>query len=311
MALLFELLTMKVIVTHFSPDWDAIGSVWVIKKFLPGWQEAKVEFVQPGDKSSRVRSHPEFETDVIVNIDEDEIIHVDTGNGPLDHHIDPDTTVSGAWKSWEYVKAHIQSAGDHFSENHEEAISRMMKVIVRYDHFQDIFMSDPDDDYYDLSLNGLLDGLKLEKQGQDDYFVDFGIQCLDAIFHKMENKVWMEKELAEKGVEFETRYGKGIGLETMNHVVLKQGQRMGYVIVVRKDPRNGYLAVASQPEKDVKKKIDLTLVYEQLRKMDPDATWYFHASKQILLNGSTRSEKMKTTKLKLDDIIKVIKQTYK
>ncbi len=41
---------MKIIVTHMSPDWDAITSVWLLKKYLSGWQEADVRFVPAGQK---------------------------------------------------------------------------------------------------------------------------------------------------------------------------------------------------------------------------------------------------------------------
>ena len=41
---------MKIVVTHTSPDLDAIVSVWLIKKFLPEWQDARSEFVQAGDR---------------------------------------------------------------------------------------------------------------------------------------------------------------------------------------------------------------------------------------------------------------------
>jgi len=56
---------MKIIVTHMSPDWDAITSVWLLKKYLMGWQEAEVRFVPAGQryKNSEFRiqneeSHP-------------------------------------------------------------------------------------------------------------------------------------------------------------------------------------------------------------------------------------------------------------
>ena len=41
---------MKYIVTHTSPDMDAIASVWLLKKFLGGWDKAEVKFVPAGDR---------------------------------------------------------------------------------------------------------------------------------------------------------------------------------------------------------------------------------------------------------------------
>jgi hypothetical protein len=54
--------------------------------------------------------------------------------------------------------------------------------------------------------------------------------------------------------------------------------------------------------------IDLTNTYEQLKKMDPDATWFLHVSKKMLLNGTPKNPKMKPTKLSLSAIISVLKK---
>ena len=40
---------MKKIVTHFAPDLDAITSVWLVKRFMPGWKKAEVVFVPAGE----------------------------------------------------------------------------------------------------------------------------------------------------------------------------------------------------------------------------------------------------------------------
>jgi hypothetical protein len=52
------------------------------------------------------------------------------------------------------------------------------------------------------------------------------------------------------------------------------------------------------------------LAYEQMRKMDPDATWFLHVGKKMLLNGSTKNPDMKPTKLSLPEIIKVLEGLY-
>jgi hypothetical protein len=83
---------------------------------------------------------------------------------------------------------------------------------------------------------------------------------------------------------------------------------MGYVIVARRDPRKGYLRIKAKPNKsDTDKGVDLTLIYEKLKKMDPSATWFLHVSKKMLLNGSPKNPKMKPTKLPLSAIIGVLR----
>ncbi len=299
---------MKIIVTHISPDWDAISSVWLIKKFLAGWQDAKVEFVPAGQRIAGSRDEIMTSVDPIEKIGDNEVIHVDTGLGPLDHHQLQDTNVCAASRTWDYVREQIKKTGTAVNPQHEEAVSRLIKIVVDTDHFKEVFWADPAADYHEFSLLGLMEGLKYVKQNQDNFYLEFGIQCLEALAAEFENRIWAEKEIAEKGIKFETRYGKGIGFETLNDTVLKLSQKMGYVLVVRKDPRKGYIRIKTLPDIDGKKGADLTLAYEQLKKIDPDATWFLHVSKKMLLNGTPKNPKMVPTKLPLVDIIKVLEK---
>ncbi len=306
---------MKIVVTHNSPDWDAITSVWLIKRLLAGWEEAAVQFVPAGEriKNSEFRIHNSELEDQIEKIGQNEVIHVDTGLGPLDHHQTDDKNTSAASLTWEHVKSFI-TGGTKWEEK-SDAIGRIVKIVVDVDHFKEVFWENPMADYHEFSLLSLLDGLKLQKPDEDLYYVDFGMSCLDAIMHAFENRIWAEKEIAEKGKKFKTKWGKGIGFETINDAVIKLAQKMGYVVVIRKDPRKGYVRVKARPssiqnsESRIKNQdINLTLVYEKLRKMDPEATWFLHVSKKMLLNGTVKNPKMKPTSLSLEQIIKVLEK---
>ena len=293
-----------------SPDWDAIGSVWLIRKFLPGWEGAEVKFVPAGERlgNKEQRTKNKELRDPIEIMGEDEVIHVDTGLTPLDHHQTQDSTVSAASLTWEFVQDQIQKAGGSLTKEHVEAVSRIVKFIVDTDHFKEVYWKDAAADYHEFGLLGLLEGYKLLKQSQDMEYVNFGIICLEAMVHTFENRIWAEKEIKQKGIEFNTRFGKGMGFETLNDTVLKLAQKMGYVLVVRKDPRKGYVRIKTLPSTSENKGFDLTLAYEQLRKIDPDATWFLHISKKMLLNGTPKNPKMRSTKLKLGDIIRVLER---
>lgn len=314
---------MKIIVTHSSPDIDAITSVWVIKRFLPNWHDASVAFVPAGQryKNIELREKNSESIDPIEHIQQDEVIHVDTGLGPLDHHQTPDDTVCAASRAWDFVKQN-QNVPEEHRKIKEEAVSRMIHVVVDIDHFKEVFRPDPTADYHDFSLVSILDGLKSLRPQQDAYYVEFIMECLDSLLHFFENKVWAEKEIQESGIEFETRWGKAIALETLNDESLHIAQKMGYAVVIRKDPRKGYVRIKARPtqakpfdfaqgkSKKLKVKsqdVDLTLVYEKLKKADPEATWFLHVSKKMLLNGSTKNPTMKPSTLSLKGIIQVIK----
>lgn len=305
---------MKIIVTHTSPDWDAIGSIWVLKKYLAGWQHAMIEFVPAGEISERIKGKQVEYHGAVVKIGDDEIIHVDTGMGPLDHHQTERQDVSAAGLSWQYVQKELEKAGDHFTSEHKEAIGRMIKIIVDTDHFREIFWPDSASDYIDFSVLAALDGMKLMRPDQDSYYVEWGVETLNSLLHYFENKIWAEREIAINGREFTTKWGKAMGFETINDSVIKLAQKKGYMLVVRKDPRKGYVRIKARPlaesrsmnQESREKDIDLTLVYEKLKKIDPEATWYLHVSKKMLLNGTAKNPKMIPTKLGLEEIIKVL-----
>ncbi|MGI8420101.1 MAG: hypothetical protein ACR2LN_05670 [Candidatus Levyibacteriota bacterium] len=300
---------MKIIVTHTSPDWDAITSVWLLKKYLAGWQDADVKFVPAGQKyQNREVKIKEAGEDPIERIGEDEIIHVDTGMGPLDHHQTQDTNVCGASRTWDYVQEALKKAKDRLTPEHKEAISRIVKIVVDTDHFKEVFWPDAAADRYEFSLLGVLEGLKYVKQGNDIAYLEFGIECLNALVATFENRIWAEREIQEKGIKFETKYGKGIGFETLNDTVLKLSQKLGYIVVVRKDPRKGYVRIKTLPANGENKGADLTNAYNQFSKMDPEATWFLHVSKKMLLNGTPKNPKMIPTKLTLREIIKVLER---
>ncbi len=301
---------MKIIVAHSSPDWDAITSVWILKRFLSGWENAKVMFVLAGERVSPLKKDQKDPVELIGN---DEVIHVDTGLGPLDHHQTSDQNVSAASLCWEYVQRISPSVNSEQAISNEknkqkmEAIERIVKWVVELDHFKEVFWENPASDRYELGLYGLLEGLMLTKPNDNSYYVEFGMLCLDAELANFENRIFAEKEIKEKGKEFTTKWGKGIGIETINDASIKLAQKMGFAIVVKRDPRKGFVRIKATPYKEgVTKDVDLTLVYEKLHKMDPQASWYLHVSKKMLLNGSAKNPKMIPTTLSLDEIVKVV-----
>lgn len=308
---------MKIIVTHTSPDLDAIMSVWLLKKFLPGWENADVQFVAAGERIDAGKWKDIAQASPIEKIENNEVIHVDTGLGSLDHHQTVNDKISAASLSWDFVESknpEFKIQNDK-TKNRIEALSRMVKVIVKEDHFKDVFRKDALADYHEFDLGSILDGLKFQFPDQDDCYIEFICKSLDAVLHEFENRIWAEKEIAQNGQKFSAKSGPGIAFEIINDSVIKLSQKMGYVVVVRKDPRKGYVRIKAIPAHEQKTEngkqeidIDLSSAYEKLKKMDPDATWYLHVSKKMLLNGSTKNPGFRPTRLSLKEIIKVLEK---
>ncbi len=284
---------MKTIVTHISPDVDATASVWLLKRFLPGWDKAEVAFAPAGKTLNNeiVDSEPN-------------ILHVDTGMGILDHH-QTDEDTCAAKRTMEYISKALSVKRKAESNNFpDEALERLVDVVNNIDHFREVYYPNPTADFYDLGLVGILDGLKLLHSMDDQKIIDFSLPALDGIYKTFQNKVWAEQEVKEKGIEFKTKWGKGLAIETINDETVRLAQKQGYILAVRKDPKKGFARIKALPESQV----DFTSCYNIFKEKDKEATWYLHSGKKMILNGSVKNPHSKPTSLTLREIIEVLKK---
>ncbi len=268
----------KTIVTHLNPDLDAMTSVWLIKRFMPDWEDAEVKFIPAGMTEIK---------------DEDNVLVVDTGFGPLDHH-QTDKRTCAAKLVWEHIGAK------------NEAVDRLVSVVLRIDFSaEDITMPDASDDFYAFLFNErqIIRGIRSLYRGQSGKQLEIGMQILDSVLEVLKMKIEAE-DVIEQGVKFKTRWGNGVGAETKNEMYMHLAQELGFVVVVAKDPKKGHIRIHALPQKG----FDFTKEYEEFKKRDTDATWYLHTSKSLLLNGSTANPDMKPTKLTLSEVIGVLRK---
>jgi hypothetical protein len=335
----------KIIVTHNNPDLDAVTSIWLIVRWLPGWEDAEFKFVPAGKtyQGGRVDSQAD-------------VLHVDTGLGKLDHH-QTDEYTCAAKLTLEHVK--VLSAAPFASYRHAastflgsrpaapkaqktvpmppsasggaskddsrkekfkwnaEALERLVEVVNQVDHFQEVYYAEPSADYLLLGVEYIFDGWKLLYREQDSLIVEKGLEVLDGIYISFISKIEAEKVLEREGTEFETKWGKGVAAETKNDMFDDVTQKKGYKITVRRHPKLGHIRIKAMPEKKVKSqkskvksinRIDLTPVYNMLMRVDEErrGDWFLHESKTMLLNGSAKNPKMRPTKLSLSEVIKII-----
>lgn len=276
---------MKTIITHLSPDFDAISACWLIIRYLPGWRNAQIKFVPAG-----------FVKNSLSAQDTVNQIYVDTGLGKFDHH-----------QFSEYLSATKRVLDFLIKENHlnqkdRPAIERLTDLVTFIDNFQEVTLPDPTADLYDLTLYRLIDGLKAKFQ--DDLLVTTAVfDLLDGLLIVFKNKLKAETEI-KNALIFQTRWGKSLALQSKNDEVIKLGQKMGFPLVIRRDPKTGSLRIKARPDT----KIDLTPLYQQLKNKDPRATWFLHSSKKMLLNGSLKNPLTKPSSLRLQKIIEIIKE---
>lgn len=277
---------MKTIITHVSPDVDALSSVWLIRRFMKGWEDANIDFISQGTtyQDNPVDSDPN-------------IIHTDTGLGKFDHHQNNDDTCAA-----KLVFEYLVKKGD-IKSRHIEPLERMIALINDIDHFREIYWNEPDSDIYEFFIVSIIEGMKIRLQ--DDYQLALTAEKIfDGILQTFFNKIQAEKELAA-GLIFESKWGKTMAVNSENDEVGQLAQKKGMKMVIRKSPKRNHLKIKLHPA--LKK--NLKTLLPLLEKADPKATWFYHQSGHMIISGSSKSPSSTPTTLPLSKIVEIIKNT--
>lgn len=276
---------MKTIVTHISVDLDAVSSAWLVKRNMPGWEDAQLKFVNAGETLDK--KGPD---------ENPEIIHVDTGLGQFDHHQEKNYEMSAAKKVFIYL-----DKKNYLKVYDRDALSRMVDLIAKIDNFQEIHFPNPEADIYDFAIHQIITGLRPVTQN-DQERCDLMFKILDGTLQVFKNKIKAESEIKE-AFTFKSKWGKTFAIESQNEETIKLAQKLGYEMVIRKDPKLGFVRIKTIPSD----KLDLTRLYEKVKEADPKADWFLHVSKNMLLNGSSKNPDIKTSNLTLNKLIDIIR----
>ncbi len=279
---------MKLIVTHRSVDLDAITSTWLVKRFLPGFENAEIKFVPAQTNFQNIL--PDSNKDVV---------YVDTGHGKFDHHQTNDNTCA-ALRVFMYLQKHKL-----LKSKDEEALERLVNVVNDIDHFRESSYPDPTADRYDFMLSQILEGLKSQMR-TDLKIIEHIFPCLESILQIIKNKINAEREI-KKGYVFKAGKFRCLAMSCRNEETIKLALKQGFDIVVRKDPVKKHVRIKAHPLN----KVDLTPIYNNLIKIDNVGTWFLHVSKKMLLNGSSKNPTLKPTPLSLQKVIEIIKSSLK
>lgn len=276
--------TVKTIVTHISPDLDAIASSWLIKKYLPEWGDAQMMYVPASTTLNDM--DPDSDPD---------IIHVDTGSGRFDHH-----QLSGRLSATKLVFDFLVEK-HHISKRDREAVGRIVHQVNEIDNFAEATWPDPTNDIYDFGLHQLIFGLK-GVESNPEVYVPHIMNMLNGLIIIMKNKISAEAELSQ-GYIFTTKWGKAIAFESRNEETLRLALKQRYAIAMRRDPHTGFTKIKAFPVPE----IDLTALYETLKQKDTKATWHLVGNAHVLLDGSTINPHAKKSNLPLSAILEILK----
>lgn len=286
----------KLIVTHHSPDLDAIGAVWLLKRFDgQHFADAKVAFVNPGDTITLEEAEEH-------GCQLHEVTHVDTGLGEFDHH-QPERGhqhISATSLVYDHVlKVHPDHA-------HDSALKKIVEFVTDVDHFGEIFWPDAGNYRYNFMIEELINGMEYLDPHNDDSQLHFGMQCLDCAYAKLTQFLKAEEILAIRGERFPLKAGEALALESNNDNTIKVAQKQGMMLVIRKDPDEGHIRIKARPDAD----IELKPLADKIAEIDRKGSWYYHPSGKMLINGSSKHRQQQASTLSLEQVVSLVKELY-
>lgn len=267
----------KTLVTHINPHLDDIFAIWLLKKFHPDFKDAQVEFIS----ASRDQAAKEENKDKIF---------IGTGGGKFDEHKEGLHTCAGSLV-FDYLKQEELISNNEMTK---KALAEMVEwnkaidmgtiALSEYDEFSPPSFIRTKNDKKDTSLED----------------IELGRKILDRIFASLKKKQQSVMDWEER-VEFTSRFGKtyAVSSQTIDRSFCK---RMGgdlFLIYNPKYPSVQYFTPSQT--------LDLAPIYEKVKSLDKDASWYLHQSHHIVLCGSSSAPDSKPTKLSFEQLIEAIK----
>lgn len=269
--------SMKTLVTHYRPHLDDVCAFWLLKRYLPEARDAALAFTATGPRGGQQH-------------DDEDTVCVGVGRGKFDEHKgdvgDCATTL---------VFKHILSKVT--LDPREE---RAVRKIVDWTFLEDTgrLSTVP---YRDFTLPVLIE-LFPASEDSDRKVTELGFAILDALLVVQRNVVLVEDDWAKR-IEFDSRYGRAVALESAARKVDTFAYAKGFGLVVIVDPDRTYHTIRA----DAASSIDLTPAWEAIKAKDPDADWYFHHSKKMLICGGDHAPNARHSSLTLMDLVEALK----
>jgi hypothetical protein len=259
------------IVGHLAPDLDCLTAMWIMIRF-GGAAEAKLEFVPAG---ATLNNLP-VDSDVRV-------VHVDTGGGRFDHHQRANEQLCAA----ELVRRALAPR--------DAALERMVRQVTAIDNARA-----PEGEHGFFNISALIAGYNLMFPTRPRHVAQAMLPNLDAWYEHEMRQIRLEAAF-ERRVEFDTRWGLGIAVESGDGGSSRLAYGRGAVLYAYRDG-NGWMGVAARSRSNV----DLSAVYRNLRRVDTGADWYLHPNRRLLLCGTPKAPPRAPSRLSLIELVHVI-----
>ncbi len=265
---------MKTLVTHINPHLDDIAAVWLFRRFNPDFKDASLEFISATREAAKDESG--------------EKIYLGTGGGRFDEHKEGLDSAAAT-----LVYEHLKEQG---LTPHDEITQKALEKLINWNQLIDTGKA-PSSEFDEFSVQAYLRPLDSNPQTSQKA-VELGSEVLDRILEVLKRNEQSQVDW-EKRIEFETKFGKSYAIVSgaVDRAFCKKQDGNLFLMV---DPK--YKSVQFYSDSS-----DLEPIYQKVKEMDPEASWFLHQSHHMVICGSGSAPDSKPTKLSVEQLIEAAK----
>lgn len=267
---------MKTLITHINPHLDDIFGIWLLKKYDPKYAEYEVDFIS----ATHDKGGEETEDRIFVG----------TGGGKFDEHKEGLKTCAGSLVHDYLKKEGLLPKGELEVKALEEMVEWNKKIDMG---------TIPIEAYDEFSVPAFI-RCKDSSVESSKKSVELGSRILNRILLVLKRKQQSLLDF-EQRVEFETKFGKSVAVKS-NTIDRPFCKRMGGDLFLIYNPKYKSIQYFTPSQT-----LDLSPIYEKVKGMDPQSSWYLHQSHHMVLCGSSSAPDSKPTKLLFEQLIEVAK----
>lgn len=270
-----------IIVTHKKPHLDEVVAAWLLKTFDPALKDATFEFVGYTTDGSNVPKG-------------DQYVAIGVGRGKFDEH-----GLKVGHSCNQLVYQDLLHRGLIPNDRFED---KALQWLVDYAHKEDTGQWEvTNPQYTSFFIPAILRGQWLVHQ-DDQQLMAFGLEIVESVVSQLNERAKFDLDW-DRRTEFETKWGKAVGVHSSFRGSDAFAYHLGFVLRVQTDPTKAFGDYRAPANSSV----DLTELYAKLNQLEPK-TWYLHQSKKILTANVDPATGQQPTAFNLSQLISFVQQ---
>jgi len=272
----------KAIVSHIRPHLDEVLAAWMLKKYLPELKDAALEFIPTGKDGGQ------------NDLDPDKV-YVGVGRGQFDEHKGNENDCAAS-----LVFKHLLELKTAIDDLELRGLAKLVEWVKEGD--LGLLHKIPNRAF---GAQSILAYHRQRPSGSDQDTMEFGFGLCEDLLASQMDVARLEEDWSAR-TEFTSIYGPAVALVSSVRDVDAYAYLHGFDLVVYISKERDYHNIRAYAGSG----IDLTPLHMQLKQVEPDADWYFHHSKKMLICGGSLTAGARTSKLTLEWIIDTLTPNY-